>query len=123
MLTSCTGAKSKADGAAAGAAEDDAEPSSSAAAKAKAATHVDGADEAPPEKELSKRAKKRMKRLSIAELKQLVTRPEVVEVRPSHSAVHHHAAPQRPSTTTPPHSVRGPQCLCFLFLFLRALPA
>ena len=40
---------------------------------------VEEEQEELPEKELSRRAKKRAKRLSIAELKQLVPKPEVVE--------------------------------------------
>ena len=65
------------------AAMEEAEASEAAAAKARAKAAADallGAEKPEDgEKELSKRAKKRAKRLSIAELKQLVKTPEVVE--------------------------------------------
>ena len=50
-----------------------------ALAKAKAAAAAAAEEEEEAAQELSRRAKKRIKRLSIAELKQLVTKPEVVE--------------------------------------------
>jgi len=57
----------------------EAESAAAKKAKAAAAAAAAAAEEEEEEKELSHRAKKRLKRLSIAELKQLVTKPEVVE--------------------------------------------
>jgi splicing factor 3B subunit 2 len=63
-------------------AEGESQASGAGGQDARSGPAADGADDGADgdsARELSRRAKKRMKRLSIAELKQLVTKPEVVE--------------------------------------------